>query len=266
MVDPMMSDEKADERVSFGFEEVAAEDKAGRVHGVFASVAPKYDLMNDLMSAGIHRLWKHNTVAKLNPQPGERLLDVAGGTGDVAKAFLDRADRVARRRMSDRPATAIVCDINEEMLRAGRAREDLIDYGDRLDWVCGNAEALPFESRSFDALTIAFGIRNVTHRDTALAEFRRVLKPAGRLAVLEFSQMTAPALQQAYDAYSFSVIPALGGLIAGDRESYQYLVESIRRFPNQATFKAEVEAAGFSNVSVTNFSGGIAALHFGWAV
>lgn len=266
MVDPMTDTTAKDETVSFGFENIAAEEKEARVHGVFASVASRYDVMNDLMSAGVHRLWKHDTMARVNPQPGERLLDVAGGTGDVAKAFLDRADRVGKRRMGAAEATAVVCDINEEMLAAGQARKDLTAYGDRLAWVCGNAEALPFADRSFDALTIAFGIRNVTHRDKALAEFHRVLKPAGRLAVLEFSQMTAPILQKAYDTYSFNVIPALGGLVAGDRESYQYLVESIRRFPDQAAFKLEVEAAGFRNVSVTNFSGGIAALHFGWAV
>lgn len=266
MVHPMTNTPSPSETVSFGFEDIAAEEKEGRVRGVFASVASRYDLMNDFMSAGIHRLWKHDTIARVNPQPGELLLDVAGGTGDLAKAFLDRADRAEKRRHVARPARAIVCDINEEMLKAGQARKDLEAYGDRIDWVCGNAEALPFEDRSFDALTIAFGIRNVTHRDRALKEFRRVLKPAGRLAVLEFSHMTAPMLQKAYDAYSFNVIPALGGVVAGDRDSYQYLVESIRRFPKQDDFKSEVEAAGFRNVSVTNFSGGIAALHFGWAV
>lgn len=254
------------ETVSFGFEDIAAGEKEGRVRGVFESVASRYDLMNDFMSAGVHRLWKHDTISRLNPQPGETLLDVAGGTGDLAKAFLERADRAEKRRHAAHAATALVCDINEEMLKAGKARSDLQSYGERISWVCGNAEALPFEDRSFDALTIAFGIRNVTHRDKALKEFRRVLKPAGRLAVLEFSQMTAPMLQRAYDAYSFNVIPALGGLVAGDRESYQYLVESVRRFPPQEAFRQEVEAAGFRNVSVTNFSGGIAALHFGWAV
>lgn len=253
-------------RVSFGFEEVDPGEKTARVRGVFASVAPRYDLMNDLMSAGIHRLWKHDTIAKLNPQPGERLLDVAGGTGDMAKAFLARADRVERRRPVAHAASAVVCDINEEMLKAGQQRRDLGAYDGRLDWVCANAEALPFTDRSFDALTIAFGIRNVTHREKALAEFRRVLKPAGRLAVLEFSHMTVPLLQEIYDRYSFNIIPALGRLVTGDRDSYQYLVESIRRFPDQDAFKAEIEAAGFSRVSVTNFSGGIAALHFGWAV
>ena len=266
MVDPMTDATAKEETVSFGFEEIAVEEKEARVHGVFASVASRYDVMNDLMSAGIHRLWKHDTMARVNPQPGERLLDVAGGTGDLAKAFLDRADRAGKRRAHAPEATAVVCDINEEMLAAGKERKEMAPYGERLSWVCGNAEALPFADKSFDALTIAFGIRNVTHRDKALSEFHRVLKPAGRLAVLEFSHMTVPALQAAYDTYSFNVIPRLGSLVAGDRESYQYLVESIRRFPKQGDFQAEVEAAGFRNVSVTNFSGGIAALHFGWKV
>lgn len=252
--------------VPFGFEDVSPQEKTARVKGVFRSVADRYDLMNDLMSAGVHRIWKHDTITRLNPQPGERLLDVAGGTGDLAKAFLTRADKAGRRRGQREVAYATVADINEAMLAAGRARADLEAFSGRLDWVCADAAALPFEDRSFDALTIGFGIRNVTRRAEALAEFRRVLKPAGRLAVLEFSHMTAPLLQRAYDAYSFNVIPRLGEMVTSDRESYQYLVESIRRFPDQAHFKAEIEAAGFSRVSVTNFSGGIAALHFGWAV
>lgn len=251
---------------SFGFQDIPEAEKEARVRGVFDSVASRYDLMNDFMSAGVHRLWKHDTIAKVNPQPGEVLLDVAGGTGDLAKAFLARADRVDARRGKGKPARAIICDINEEMLVAGKERRDLDPYLDRLEWVWGNAEALPFDDRSVDVVTIAFGIRNVTHRDRALAEFRRVLKPAGRLAVLEFSQMTAPLLQKAYDTYSFNVIPTLGRLVTGDRDSYQYLVESIRRFPDQETFRKEIEAAGFFNVGVTNFSGGIAALHTGWAV
>lgn len=263
---PRMTDElKTDETVSFGFEEVSPEEKVSRVKGVFASVASRYDVMNDLMSAGVHRLWKHDTIAKLNPQAGERLLDVAGGTGDLAKAFVDRADKAGRRRARHSEASAIVCDINEAMLNAGRARRDMAAYQNRLDWVCGDAQALPFEDRSFDALSIAFGIRNVADRAAALSEFRRVLKPGGRLAVLEFSHMTAPALQNLYDSYSFSVIPKLGEIVASDRESYQYLVESIRRFPKQEDFRQELDAAGFTAVSVTNFSGGIAALHFGWA-
>lgn len=255
----------AEKTVSFGFEDVTPDEKVTRVKGVFRSVASRYDVMNDLMSAGVHRLWKHDTIAKLNPQPGERLLDVAGGTGDLAKAFIDRADRAGKRRGRPEKASAVVCDINDAMLDAGRARSDMAPYEGRIGWVCGDAQALPFEDRSVDALTIAFGIRNVADRDAALAEFRRVLKPGGRLGVLEFSHMTVPAFQALYDTYSFNVIPQLGELVASDRESYQYLVESIRKFPKQDMFREEVEAAGFSGVSVTNFSGGIAALHFGWA-
>jgi demethylmenaquinone methyltransferase/2-methoxy-6-polyprenyl-1,4-benzoquinol methylase len=265
MVARMTGIDDSGERVSFGFEDVAPEEKTARVGGVFRSVASRYDLMNDLMSAGIHRVWKHDTLSKLNPQPGEWLLDVAGGTGDLAIGFLKRADKVRRRRGGE-PARAVVFDINDAMLVAGKARSDANAFAERLGWVCGNGEALPFPDRSFDALTIGLGIRNVTHRAAALAEFRRVLKPAGRLAILEFSHMTLPALQAAYDRYSFNVIPRLGGLVTGDSASYQYLVESIRRFPDQGAFAEEIRAAGFSRVSVTNFSGGIAALHFGWAV
>lgn len=263
---PRMTNERDTARtVSFGFEEVSPEEKVSRVKGVFRSVASRYDVMNDLMSAGVHRLWKHDTIAKLNPQPGERLIDVAGGTGDLAKAFIDRADKAARRRGRSNEASAVVCDINDAMLESGRARSDMTAYENRIGWVCGDAQALPFEDRSFDAVTIAFGIRNVADRHAALSEFRRVLKPGGRLGVLEFSHMTVPMLQKLYDTYSFNVIPRMGELVASDRESYQYLVESIRKFPEQEAFREEVEGAGFSSVSVTNFSGGIAALHFGWA-
>ena len=255
-----------EDTVSFGFEEVSPEEKVTRVKGVFRSVASRYDVMNDLMSAGVHRLWKADMMARLNPQPGEHLIDVAGGTGDVAKAFLARADKVAKRRKTSAPATAIVCDINEAMLMAGKGRRDLQSFGPRIHWVCGDAEALPFPDSCADAVTISFGIRNVANRVAALKDFRRVLKPGGRLAVLEFSHMTAPLLQKAYDTYSFNVIPPMGAWVAGDRESYQYLVESIRKFPKQDTFADEISAAGFSRIAVTNFSGGIAALHTGWAL
>ncbi len=252
--------------VSFGFEQVTPDEKVDRVKGVFRSVASKYDVMNDFMSAGVHRLWKHDTMNRLNPQPGERHLDVAGGTGELARAFLKLADEAGKRRGDRRITTAIVCDINDAMLEAGKARGDNAEWEGRLDWVCADGSALPYPDRSFDALTISFGIRNFADRVAGLREFMRVLKPGGRLAVLEFSQMTAPMLQKAYDAYSFNVIPEVGKIVTGDRDSYQYLVESIRQFPDQDTFKAEIESAGFSNVSVTNFSGGIAALHFGWAI
>ncbi len=257
---------EASQKTHFGFEEVRTEDKAERVAGVFHSVASKYDLMNDLMSAGVHRLWKHDAMNRVNPQPGERHLDVAGGTGELARAFLDLADKAGKRRGIDKPATAIVSDINDAMLEAGKARPDNAKWEGRLDWVCADGQNLPWADNSFDVVTVSFGIRNFADRVAGLKEFRRVLKPGGRLAVLEFSHMTAPALQAVYDTDSVNGIPQVGSLVAGDKESYQDLVESIRKFPDQETFRAEIESAGFSNVAVTNYSGGIAALPFGWAV
>lgn len=253
--------------VSFGFEDVSPKEKVSRVKGVFRSVAGRYDLMNDLMSAGVHRIWKANTIARLNPQPGETFLDVAGGTGDLSLAFLKDANlKAQRRRQFEKTSRAIVCDINDSMLAAGRERSDIARAPGDVNWVCGDAMALPFRDNTVDALAIAFGIRNVADMDQAFREFRRVLKPGGRFACLEFSHMTATPLQTAYDAYSFNVIPKLGGWIAGDAPSYQYLVESIRRFPKQDEVRDRIAAAGFSNVGYSNFSGGIAALHFGWAV
>ena len=238
----------------FGFRDVAEEDKAGLVHGVFSRVASKYDVMNDLMSVGVHRLWKAAMMDWLAPRDGQRLLDVAGGTGDIAFRFLDRAPG----------ATVTVCDMTESMLVEGRQRAEAGRLSDRLSWVTGDAMALPFADASFDRYTISFGIRNVTRIPDALAEAIRVLRPGGRLMVLEFSQLPVPALQRAYDRYSFNVIPPLGQMVANDRESYQYLVESIRRFPDQDSFATMIRTAGFEMVQYRNLSMGIAALHSGW--
>lgn len=250
-----------EDKVSFGFEDVSRDEKSRRVQGVFASVASKYDLMNDLMSAGVHRVWKANMIAWLNPQPGETLIDVAGGTGDIARAFQKRAAEVARRRNSTAEALTYVSDINEAMLVAGIKPEDR-----NMPRLACDAAALPFPDRSADAVTISFGIRNVVEIDKALSEFRRVLKPGGRFGCLEFSHMTHRGLQEAYDQYSFKVIPWLGEKVTGDRASYQYLIESIRRFPTQDAFAERIRAAGFSQVAYQNYSGGIACMHTGWAV
>jgi demethylmenaquinone methyltransferase/2-methoxy-6-polyprenyl-1,4-benzoquinol methylase len=254
-----------DDTVSFGFSDVDREQKAGLVRGVFDRSARRYDLMNDLMSLGVHRVWKDMVITRANPQPGERLIDVAGGTGDLARSFLTKADRVGERREDKRAATAIVLDINEQMLRAGVKRGVTRNHDGRIEWVTGNAECLPLDDRCADCVTISTGIRNVTDRIAALKEMRRVLKPGGRFLCLEFTRPTSRAWEKAYDAWSFNVMPELGALIAKDRESYQYLVESIRRFPDQETFAQELRDAGFKQVSYTNFSGGIAALHMGWA-
>ncbi len=249
--------------IDFGYDDVPEDQKQGKVREVFDSVASNYDLMNDAMSLGIHRLWKDMTITKVNPQPGELLIDVAGGTGDLARRFIKKAEGVRERR-GGKPARAIICDINAEMLLAGI--DETKDAGLDMKRVCGNAEVLPFPDKYCDAVTIAFGIRNVTHRDKALSEFYRILKPGGRLAVLEFSTPPEKFLRTIYDAYSFSVIPKLGEWFAGDGESYQYLIESIRRFPKQDAFADMVREAGFSRVSWQDYSGGIACLHFGWKV
>ena len=248
-----------DPTVSFGARDVPPDDKAGLVRGVFDSVATSYDAMNDLMSVGVHRAWKRVLLDRLNPQPGQALIDVAGGTGDVALGFLARASqREARGRGT---ARAVVCDINHAMMVAGR---DRLDEGAALAQVCGDAEALPFPDASFDAYTIAFGIRNVTRRDRALAEARRVLRRGGRFACLEFSRPVSGGFAAIYDAYSDAVIPRLGRWAAGDEESYRYLVESIRRFPTQDAFALEIEDAGFARVGAENLTGGVAAIHAGW--
>lgn len=250
-----MSDQDA-RTTHFGFQTVAEDDKAGMVHGVFTRVASRYDVMNDLMSAGIHRLWKDAMMDWLAPRPGQRLLDVAGGTGDIAFRFLARAPQ----------ARATVLDMTESMLVEGQKRAEAENLSDRLDWVVGDAMALPFPDNGFDVYTISFGIRNVTRIDDALSEAFRVLKPGGRLMVLEFSQLPNPALQWAYDRYSFNVIPAMGQVVANDRDSYQYLVESIRRFPDQESFAAMIRRAGFEQVKYRNLTMGVAALHSGWKI
>jgi demethylmenaquinone methyltransferase/2-methoxy-6-polyprenyl-1,4-benzoquinol methylase len=242
-------------KAHFGFREVGAEEKGRLVRGVFDTVARRYDLMNDLMSGGLHRLWKATLIARLRPRPGMHLLDVAGGTGDIAFRFLDAAGTAAR---------VTVCDVSARMLEVGRDRA--IDRGllHGVDWVCGDAEALPIAAASVDAYTIAFGLRNVTDIAAALGEVRRVLKPGGRFLCLEFSHVSAPLWRALYDRYSFAVIPRLGRVVAGDRAPYDYLVESIRRFPAQEEFATMIAAAGLEQVRHHDLSGGIAAIHGAW--
>ena len=245
-----------DKTTHFGFKDVPEDQKAGMVHGVFSSVASKYDIMNDVMSGGIHRLWKDAMMDWLSPRPGQRLLDVAGGTGDIAFRFLKRA--------SD--ASAVVCDMTEGMLIEGQKRAETAALSDRLTWVTGDAMALPFEDASFDVYTISFGIRNVTKIDKAIDEAFRVLKPGGRMMILEFSQLPNNGLQRLYDLYSFNVIPEMGKFITGDRDSYQYLVESIRKFPDQDTLAQMMRDSGFDLVKYRNLTQGVAALHSGWKI
>ncbi|MCP4327534.1 MAG: bifunctional demethylmenaquinone methyltransferase/2-methoxy-6-polyprenyl-1,4-benzoquinol methylase UbiE [Alphaproteobacteria bacterium] len=246
----------ADPTANFGFRDIPADRKAGMVRAVFDSVAARYDLMNDLMSLGVHRLWKAAFVDWLRPHSGMKLLDVAGGTGDIALRCVGRCPGMA----------VAVCDINTSMLTAGRRRA--IDRGvlSGVDWIAGDAEALPFADRSVDAYTIAFGLRNVTRIDAALKEARRVLRPGGRFLCLEFSRVSLPWLERAYDSYSFRWLPALGSRVAGDRDAYQYLVESIRRFPPQDELVRRIGAAGLDQVRFRNLSGGIAAIHSAWRV
>ena len=246
---------------TFGFRDIDPAEKPGLVRGVFDRVAGRYDLMNDLMSAGVHRVWKDMTAARLNPQPGETIVDCAGGTGDVARRLAKLA-RKAKARRGGADARVLVVDYNAEMVAAGRERGGEPEIA----WAVGDAQRLPMRERSADAYVIAFGIRNVTDVSAALREARRVLKPGGRFLCLEFSRPVGAALQRAYDAYSFKVIPAIGGAVAGDRDSYQYLVESIRRFPDQRAFARMIGEAGFGRVGFTNYTGGVAALHHGWAV
>ncbi|HEY8872002.1 MAG TPA: class I SAM-dependent methyltransferase [Stellaceae bacterium] len=234
------------------------------MRAVFDSVAGRYDLMNDLMSAGIHRWWKAEMVRVLNPRPGQRLLDVAGGTGDIARRALPRVAPPYAGAGATVGGGVVVCDANRQMLDTGRAGalDDGILAG--IEWLCGDAEALPFADRSFDLYTIAFGLRNVTRIERALSEARRVLKPGGRFLCLEFTPAVAPLIQPLYDFYSFEVLPLLGQIVTGNRDAYTYLVESIRRFPPQSVLTEMVAAAGLERARYRNLTGGIAALHSAW--
>jgi demethylmenaquinone methyltransferase / 2-methoxy-6-polyprenyl-1,4-benzoquinol methylase len=239
------------EQVSFGYEAVDPEEKTRRVGAVFSNVAAKYDVMNDAMSGGLHRLWKDRFVRRVKPRPGEAILDMAGGTGDIAF------------RLAERGAEVTVADINQEMLDVGLERA--VERGvDTLVWSRQNAEGLAYPDRSFDAYTIAFGIRNVTHIDQALAEAFRVLRHGGRFFCLEFSTTEWPGFKDAYDFYSHRVVPSLGQAIAGDAESYRYLIESIRRFPPMPEFERMIRAAGFERTKVEPILGGLVAIHSGW--
>ncbi|ACT57097.1 bifunctional demethylmenaquinone methyltransferase/2-methoxy-6-polyprenyl-1,4-benzoquinol methylase UbiE [Candidatus Liberibacter asiaticus] len=244
-------------KTSYGFREVPEEEKQNMVNHVFSRVSHRYDVMNDLMSLGLHRFWKEAMVTNLNPRKSKdyRVLDVAGGTGDVAF-------RIAEA--SDNRSQIVVADINNEMLSVGRDRAFKENLQDCITFIEANAETLPFEANSFDACTLAFGIRNMPHITLVLQEIYRILKCGGRLLVLEFSEVQGPVFKKIYDMWSFKVIPQLGRFIAGDEEPYQYLIESIRRFPNQQDFAAVISAAGFSNVSFTNYTNGVVALHSGW--
>jgi demethylmenaquinone methyltransferase/2-methoxy-6-polyprenyl-1,4-benzoquinol methylase len=250
-----MDTEKPDSTTDFGYQQVPLEEKARRVADVFSSVAQNYDLMNDLMSFGIHRLWKRFAIEVSSIRPGTKVLDIAGGTGDLAKMLA--------RRTGDE-GQVILADINADMLEVGRER--LIDQGltGNIEYVQANAECLPFADNSFDLVTIAFGLRNVTHKDKALQSMHRVLKPGGKCLVLEFSKPVMPGLGPVYDAYSFSILPALGKLFAKDADSYRYLAESIRMHPDQETLLGMMRDAGFERCDYLNLSGGIVALHRGY--
>uniref|UniRef100_A0A8D0BJC4 2-methoxy-6-polyprenyl-1,4-benzoquinol methylase, mitochondrial n=1 Tax=Salvator merianae TaxID=96440 RepID=A0A8D0BJC4_SALMN len=273
----------------FGFQTVSETEKGQKVYQVFENVAKKYDLMNDSMSLGIHRVWKDILLRHMNPYPGTQLLDVAGGTGDIAFRFINyvcshREHQIQQKLRSQQNLSwqeitklyqeeehkslggshVVVCDINKEMLKVGKRKSQQLGYSEGLSWVVGNAEELPFSDDKFDIYTIAFGIRNVTHIDQALQEAYRVLKPGGRFLCLEFSHVNNPLISSLYDLYSFQVIPVLGEVIAGDWKSYQYLVESIRCFPTQEEFKDMIEDAGFLKVNYQNLSAGIVAIHSGF--
>ncbi|XP_027720093.1 2-methoxy-6-polyprenyl-1,4-benzoquinol methylase, mitochondrial [Vombatus ursinus] len=283
-----MSTEKPGADTHFGFETVSEEEKGDKVYQVFESVAKKYDVMNDSMSLGIHRIWKDLLLRKMHPFSGTKLLDVAGGTGDIAFRFLNYIkaqnqrqqqrelkshqnlswEEIAKWYQNSRSplgeSHVVVCDINKEMLNVGKKKAQTLGHKRGLAWVVGDAEELPFDDDKFDVYTIAFGIRNVTHIDRALQEAYRVLKPGGRFLCLEFSQVSNPIISRLYDLYSFQVIPVMGEVIAGDWKSYQYLVESIRRFPPQEEFKEMIEDAGFQKVTYESLTSGIVAIHSGF--
>ncbi|XP_074062117.1 2-methoxy-6-polyprenyl-1,4-benzoquinol methylase, mitochondrial [Macrotis lagotis] len=283
-----LSTEKPGADTHFGFETVSEEEKGNKVYQVFESVAKKYDVMNDSMSLGIHRVWKDLLLQKMHPFCGTKLLDVAGGTGDIAFRFLNYIKAQTRRQQQRELKThqnlswgdiakwyqngqsplggshVVVCDINKEMLKVGKQKARTLGHNKGLAWVVGDAEELPFDDDKFDVYTIAFGIRNVTHIDQALQEAHRVLKPGGRFLCLEFSQVNNPIISRLYDLYSFQVIPVMGEVIAGDWKSYQYLVESIRRFPPQEEFKEMIEDAGFQKVTYESLTSGIVAIHSGF--
>ena len=249
------TDETIKEQVDFGYKKVTADEKDTLVKGVFSSVAEKYDVMNDLMSMGIHRLWKQRLIQRLNPKPAMQLLDVAGGTGDIGQRFLKAGG-----------AQVTVCDLTEDMVRVGRDRALIGGYNAKMNWIVGQGEHLPIPDRAFDACTIAFGLRNTTQIDMVLHEIRRILKPGGLFLCLEFSHLSIPMLDRLYAAYSFTIFPHPGKIVTGDGDSYRYLVESIRRFPDQQKLVDKITAAGFSFARYENLTGGVAAIHSGWRI
>jgi ubiquinone/menaquinone biosynthesis methyltransferase len=260
----MKNEKKQTENTThFGSRTVDENAKQGLVRNVFDSVADKYDIMNDVMSGGLHRVWKNELIKLMRPTAGQHLFDVAGGTGDIAFRFLEEANK--NLSTDQDPAFVTLCDINNSMLTVGRDRAIDLGITANIDWVCGNAETLPLPDQSVDLYTISFGIRNVTHIDIALKEARRVLKPGGRFICLEFSHVEVPVLDKIYDLYSEHAIPTFGSMITGDRESYQYLIESIRNFPSKDKFKAMIEEAGFKQVTYRSMTAGVVALHSGWA-
>lgn len=254
MKDSQSNSQTSESTTHFGYQNVGVDEKAGKVADVFHSVAAKYDIMNDLMSMGVHRIWKRLTIESSGVRPGHRVLDIAGGTGDLTMQF---ADRVGEQ------GEVVLADINASMLAVGRDR--LLDrgYGSNIEFVQANAEELPFPDNHFNAVSIAFGLRNVTHKDKAIASMLRVLKPGGRLLILEFSKPKNAVLSDIYDKYSFKALPFMGKLITNDSESYKYLAESIRMHPDQETLKSMMDDAGFANTRYQNMTGGIVALHTG---